>query len=114
MGSLYKGICYPTVEQARSDYCQSLNQVWGSGTSYATLTCINTDFTPSYPLTLCKRVDLGQCTYSTRPYPYFPDCNYSGSTDLAYEWFLMAFGLLVVVWGGKQLIKLFDQHHDRD
>ena len=113
MGALFKGVCYPDPAVAKAEVCNAQWVTWGSGDNVMTAECTSSNFDlPS--MSVCRRTNGGICTTSSTPYPAFSPCDYAGSQNLAYEWFLMALGLLVVVWGGKQLMKLFDSHQDRD
>jgi hypothetical protein len=116
MGYLSKGVCYPSSEAVQADFCSNYGFTWSdaNGQLYSR-ECVPQNANSelgSGTLIVCQRLNGGECAQSMSAYPAFADCNFSGSSDLAYEWFLMAFGLLVVVWGGKQLIKLFEGKHD--
>ncbi len=135
MGVLHKGVCYPDTQTAKKEFCSSFYTLWGGSSSttistgngngnannsttvttqtFSSLECMATNFEiPTLPI--CRRLNGGSCVAGTTTYPTFTPCDHAGSQDLAYEWFLIALGLLVVVWGGKQLVRLFDFHHDRD
>lgn len=114
MPALYRGVCYPTTAQAKAEHCSQTLAAWGSGSTAYTLECVP-DADPSAPTYgACVRVNGSACTTSSVAYPSFPECDYEGGASVAYDWGLSALALLVVIYGGKQLIRLFEVHHEKD
>ena len=111
MGFLNNNICYPTIAQARQNQCNSFYQTQLQGTSIYTATCDSTTFTTAN-MSICVRLNGGGCLTRTEPYPPMPTCDHDGGVTLAYDWFLASITFLIIVWGGKQLIKLFTTHHN--
>ena len=108
MGSKYLDVCYPTAELAQSEVCsraQSSNMV---GSDVYTSECES--FTAS-TLVFKNQKNGVTTTSSTRAMPAFQSCAHDGGVGLSYDYFLACITVLCAVWGGKQLIKLFDQHH---
>ena len=112
MASLFRGVCYPTVETARQQACSAASDTSiVSGGSVVSLECASTDFTGP-AMALCKRVDGGQCLTIVQDYPAFPDCDFSGGVDLALEWMYLVLPVVVGLWGIKKLINLFGENRE--
>lgn len=113
MGALFQGTCYPTAAGARRDHASKSSQVVLSGTTvYSTeVTAIG-----SATFTLCARTNGGTCTSRTvqAADAVYPACSFEGGSDLALDWGYVALALFVVIYGGKQLIRLFESHHNPD
>lgn len=114
MGSLYKGICYPTLIDAKNNICSTF-----SGSSLTVENNVSTyscsfEYIQNDRMIVFKYLDGIEVGYAKLDWPQVPDCDFAGTSDLAYEWFIIALSFLVVVWGGKQLLKLFDVHHEKD
>jgi hypothetical protein len=110
MGALFQNVCYPTQEMARVSACSGSHSQSLIGTDVFTSECTSSDFTGA-TMELCKRTNGGACVTVTSPWPSTPLCDHAGGVTLSYDYFLVALAFLCVVWGGKQLIKLFDHHH---
>lgn len=111
-GSLHNGVCYPTLAQAQTEFCSTWAAGFSTSTEATQLRCGatgETAFTIDHFVNGQKQAQTTQGTY-----PAFPPCDYSGGADFASDWAAVAFVLLVIVWAGKSLIKLFDYHHERD
>lgn len=113
MGYLHQGVCYPELPQARREVCGQASQQWQSGSTIYTSSCTSTDFNTD-SMTVCRRADGGACNTVAIPYPSFPSCDHSAGADLAYDWGIAAIAILVVIYGGKQLMRLFEVHHNPD
>ncbi|QTD44303.1 hypothetical protein [Ottowia testudinis] len=109
MSALYQGVCYPSVEAARKTACSSASLSWGAGESSFSLDCTSLEFS-STQMELCKRQDGGSCLMIQRPYPDFPECNYSGGSGMAVDWLYLVLPIMAGLWGLKKLINLFDQN----
>lgn len=113
MGALFQGTCYPLAADARRDHAAKSSQVVLSGTTvYSTeVTAIG-----STTFTLCARTNGGACTARTvqATDSIYPACTYTGGSDIALDWGYAALALFVVIYGGKQLIRLFEHHHNPD
>lgn len=107
MGALYKNVCYTDLVDARVQACQSLVSSSLVGGDLHTSECATTDF-DAPAMSICMRTNGGSCAMVSQPWPSTPDCAHAGGVSLAYDWFLVALPMLAVVWGGKQLIRLFD------
>jgi hypothetical protein len=107
MGALYKNVCFPTQAIARAQACSSFDAKVMATTNLYTTECISTDFT-TVNMTLCKRTNGGTCATVSQPWPTLPDCSFEGGVSLAYDWFLASITFVVIVWGGRKLIQLFD------
>lgn len=112
MGLLYKNVCYPTQDLARSASCSDVAFTYSSGTNVFTREC-NSAVT-SASMTVCTRQNGGNCTSTSMPWPLYPVCTFDGGTTFARDWFGVALIMLAIVWGGKKTIQLFESHHDRD
>lgn len=111
MSALYRGVCYPSVEAARQQTCSASSVTWGDGSSVFTSECVTTDFTaPS--MQICKREDGGPCITLTQQYPPFPACEHSGGVDLAADWLYLVLPTIVILWGIKRIIGLFDNNRE--
>ena len=114
MGSLFKGVCYPDFQEVKNQSCsQYSGQTIRDDGIVFSYWCA-AEYVEKDSMYVYKAKNGEAFEMSPYPWPVVTDCDYSGTTDLAYEWFLLAMGLLVVVWGGKLLIRLFESHHDRD
>lgn len=111
MGYLHKGVCYPAQVDARVAACSDYPLTWGDAAGLHSVQCSATIDFSSTSMTLTRTTDGASPVTIVQPWPTQPDCNFSGSTDLAYDWMGAALLLLAIVWGGKRLINLFDQHH---
>lgn len=113
MGALFQGTCYPSASDARRDHAAKSSQVVLSGTTvYST----EVTFIGSDTFTLCARVDGGTCTSRVvqAADSIYPSCSYDGGVELALDWGYVALALFVVIYGGKQIIRLFEAHHNPD
>lgn len=110
MGNLVNNVCYPTIQEARKAYCSTFDLSQMEGTSFYTATCNSTAFSTAN-MNVCVRLNGGGCLTRTQPYPTMPTCDHDGGITLAYDWFIASIAFLVIVWGGKKLIQLFDTHH---
>ena len=113
-GYLFKGVCFPDALSARQAACSEFPLTWASDTSVYSLSCSPTIDLESSSMSMCRTTDGGPCATTSQPWPTFPDCNFSGSSDLVLDWGFLAMSLLVVIWGGKRLAALFNTHHVPD
>ena len=111
MGALYKNVCYPTQDQARLEHCSQAGTSILVTTNMYTSECTSTVFTGA-TMSICKRTNGGACTVQTQPWPLTPACAHDGGVSLAYDWFIASIVFLVICWGGKKLIQLFDHEHN--
>lgn len=113
MGNLYKGVCYPELLNAKLEACSAQSLVWGVNQTFYSSQCEASQSSGNFMMIVLKKDGK---TFNTlkQDYPTFSQCDHTGTSGLAYEWFLMAMGLLVIVWGGKQLLRLFENHSDKD
>jgi len=107
MGALFKNVCYPTQEQARQQSCSEFSAQVMATTNLYTTECTSTAFTGT-TMALCKRTNGGNCATVNQPWPVTPVCDYDGGITLATDFFLAGIGLLIVVWGAKKLLQIFD------
>lgn len=107
MGALYQNVCYPTQEAARAHACSSFDVRAMQGADLYTTQCNSTAFDTT-AMDLCKRTNGGICATVSQPWPPTPECSHDGGVSLSYDWFLASIAFLVVCWGGKKLIQLFD------
>ena len=113
MGSLYKGVCYPDLQSAQREVCSAQSQTWGVTDTVFSATC-SVEQSDENRIVVYLKKNGETYNYFKQEYPVFAECDHTGGSGLAYEWFLVAMGLLVVVWGGKQLLRLFENHQDKD
>lgn len=113
MGALFQGVCYPSAADARRDHASQASQVVLTGT-----TVYSTEVTSIGPSSfeLCTRTNGGACTSRTiqAPDDIYPACSHDGGAAIALDWGYAAIALLVVIYTGKQLIRLFESHHNPD
>lgn len=113
MGALFQGVCYPSATDARREHAAASSQVVLSGT-----TVYSTEVTSiaGSSFVLCARTNGGSCTSRTvqAPDSIYPSCSYDGGANLALDWGYVALALFVVIYGGKQIIRLFEAHHNPD
>lgn len=107
MGALFQNVCYPDQASARQQACAQFDLKVGATTNVYTTQCTSTTFTTA-TMSLCTRTNGGTCTTRTQPWPVTPACDYDGGVSLGYDWFLASIAFLVICWGGKKLINLFD------
>jgi len=110
MGALYKNVCYSNQDYARAEACSDFSSNVMATTNLYTSECTSTVFTGT-TMNICKRTNGGTCTTITQPWPQTPSCAHDGGVTLAYDWFLASIAFLVICWGGKKLIQLFDHEH---
>lgn len=110
MGALFKNTCYPSQEEARTQACNSLDVKVMSGGTLFTSECTSSVYTDA-TMTVCKRTDGGACTNVPQPWPDTPTCDYAGGSTLALDWFYVLITFLIIVYGFKRLIALFDAPH---
>lgn len=110
MGAKFKDVCYPTQDDARQAACGSFTASVMATTNLYTSECTSTVYNTA-TMAICKRTDGGACTTVSQPWPVTPACTHDGGVSLSYDYFLAGVTLLAIVWGGKKLIQLFDNHH---
>jgi hypothetical protein len=108
MGALFKGVCYPSQEQARAEACTQFDAKVMATTNLYTTECTSTVFT-GVTMALCKRTNGGTCAVVNQPWPVTPACDHDGGVSLSLDYFYAALGFIVVVWGLKRLLQLFDR-----
>lgn len=109
MGALYQNVCYPDQATARAQACSGFEARSVQGGDLYTAQCTSTAFDGA-TMDLCKRTNGSACTTVTQPWPQTPECSFEGGVSLSYDYFLAAIAFLVIVWGGKKLIQLFDNN----
>ena len=107
MGALFQNVCYPDQSAARQQACAKFDAKVMATTNLYTTECTSTTYTAA-TMSLCKRTNGGTCTTVAQPWPVTPPCDYEGGVSLGYDWFLASIAFLVICWGGKKLINLFD------
>lgn len=109
MGVLFKGVCYPSPVEAKRDFCSSWHQQFSTPSNAVELRCAGET---SSGFTITRYLD-GQLQAGTTvgTWPDFPECDYSGGAALASEWAAIGFTVLVVIYCGKQLIRIFETPH---
>lgn len=107
MGAQFNNVCYPTEAAARQEACARFDAKVMATTNLYTSECTSAVFTGT-TMNICKRTNGGTCTTITQPWPVTPACTHDGGITLAYDWFLGSVALLVIAYGGKKLIQLFD------
>lgn len=114
MGSLYKSVCYPDYQLVKDQACASFGFTWAdAGSSVNTASCdVASLASPS--MSVLKFRSGVQVDQFLTPWPSDNPCQFSGASEFALEWFAIVISLLVVVWGGKLIVKLFDSHHDKE
>ena len=110
MGTKFKDVCYPTQDDARQASCGSFGASVMSGSDLHTSECSSVSYSAAM-MDICKRTNGGVCTTIAQPWPNMPTCSHDGGVSLSYDYFLAGITLLAIVWGGKKLIQLFDNHH---
>ncbi len=113
MGALFKNVCYPTQEAARAQACSTFDAKVMATTNLYTSECTSTVFTGT-TMTVCKRTNGGACTNVTPPWPVTPACDHDGGVSLSVDYFYGALLTVVIVWGGKQLMNLFNANHNHE
>ena len=112
-GSLHRGVCYPSQTDARQAACSDYPLVWAAGSSTYSLTCSPSVDLSATAMTMCRSVDGGTCLTLSQPWPYMPDCDFSGG-NFAADFGIVSLALFVTIYGGKQIIRLFENHHNPD
>ena len=107
MGALFQNVCYPSQTEARTQACNSFDSKVMATTNLYTSECISTVYTGT-TMSICKRTNGGTCTTIAKPWPVTPACDYDGGATLALDWMAAGMAFLVICWGGKKLINLFD------
>lgn len=108
MGALYRDTCYPTQDQARAQACATFDAKVMQSTVLYTAECTSTVFSGA-AMSICKRTNGGACTTVNQPWPVTPACDHDGGVTLSLDYFYAAMAFLVVVWGLKRLLQLFDR-----
>lgn len=85
--------------------------IWGAGQDVYSLECAANGFDGS-TMRLCKRLNGGACQIIERPFPEFPECNYSGGYEIAAEWLYLVLPLMVMVFVIRRLISLFSGENE--
>lgn len=111
MGSLYKGVCYPTSEAAKKAICSDAGQlVLGDGQMHASA-CISTDFSlPAFDV--ITSTDASVNALRTYQYPAFLECDHTYTADLSLLWMSAALLLFSMLFGLKHLYNLFSGRYD--
>ena len=105
-GVLFKGVCYPTEQHARTAACTEYRWHWGdSAGNYYTVECVDDS---GGDMKLCKRTNDGQCAFTHFRWPYFLECDYAGGTDLAMDWLTIVLPIMAFLFGFKRILHLFD------
>lgn len=108
MGALFRDTCYPTQEIARAQACAMFDAKVMASSNLYTSECTSTVFTGA-TMAICRRTNGGNCTTSNQPWPITPACEHDGGVSLSLDYFYAALAFLVVVWGLKRLLQLFDR-----
>jgi hypothetical protein len=107
MGALFQNVCYPDALTAKQSLCSGVYSSTLQGADIYSSECATTDFS-DVAMTVCKRTNGSTCATVSQPWPTLPDCSFEGGVSLAYDWFLASITFVVIVWGGRKLIQLFD------
>lgn len=110
MGALFQNVCYPSPVEARTQACALFDVKNSVGATLYSNECTSSVFTGP-TMSICKRTNGGACTTIAQPWPLTPACSHEGGVTLSYDYFLVVLAFLIIVWGGKKLIQLFDHHH---
>ncbi|MDO8447544.1 MAG: hypothetical protein Q7T10_01905 [Rhodoferax sp.] len=114
MGSLLAGVCYPSLDLAKSVFCSNLH------ISVATSSSVTTEYycwgvvgpygPEGYSMSAYQNgVWSGD---SVGDYPGFVDCNFDAGTSLSMEYFALFLGFLVVVAVASRLKRIFWGNHE--
>jgi hypothetical protein len=114
MGSLLSGVCFPTVDLARSVFCS------GTHISVATSSTVTTEFfctnpVGPYGVTSFERsaYQNGQYTgVSYGNYPPFPSCTFDGGTGMMSEYFAALLAFVTIVFVASRLKRIFWADHE--
>lgn len=106
---LYNGTCYPSPLIARSAVCSASNSFQSIGSTVYSSECVSLPTDTN--MTICTRVNGGACVGRSQPWPYMAGCTFDGGTSLATDYLALAMGFLVIIWGGKKLVDLFEISH---
>jgi hypothetical protein len=111
VSSVYKGTCYPSLDEAKLVHCSDMasSTVLPSGTLTSTFCPSPTAST----LTIEVRENGSVVRTVSQPWPDYPTCGYDGAT-FTTDFFLAAILLLVTIFGIKKLMDLFNNHTERD
>ncbi|MBQ7158907.1 MAG: hypothetical protein IJS09_05740 [Treponema sp.] len=105
-GVLFKGVCYPSEQHARTAACSDYRFSWGDASgNFYTVECTKDNLGD---MQICKRTNGQPCVFQHFRWPYFLECDYSGGTDLALDWFYIILPIFALLWGIKRLIHIFD------
>lgn len=97
MGSLYRSVCFPSVDLARKEVCAGAAATWPAGASVYSSSCTSSDFNQA-TYDLCVSLDGGPCTMKTLAYPAFPPCEHGDiNADLMQLWTLALAAIVAVV-----------------
>lgn len=110
MGYLHKGVCYPDLPTVKAEFCAQQWATWGNTTTAYTFECTASNFALT-TWSSCRKSNGGACSSFTHAYPTFPTCNWEQQSSFSLDYGLLAMALLVTIWGGKQLINLFNRPH---
>lgn len=113
-GFLFKGVCYPSLTDARQAACSEFPLTWASGTSVYSLSCSPGLDLEASSMSMCRQTDGGTCATTSQPWPSMPDCNFAASADMVADWGAIGMTVLVVIWAGKRLVEIFNVHHTSD
>ena len=105
-GVLFQGICYPTEQHARTAACSEYRFHYGDASgNYYTIECTDDK---GGDMKLCKRTNNEPCVFQHFRWPYFLECDYFGGTNLALDWLYIVLPVMVLLWGLKRVIHIFD------
>lgn len=111
MGTLYKGVCYPTVEASKQAACGDAAAFSLQGTDVIASGCMTTDFTgPTFDVAVVTNGSLS--AVHTFYYGAPIECDFSGGMELATGWGYAALAVLLTMYCGRALIDLFNVNNN--
>jgi hypothetical protein len=115
MGTLHKGVCFSSLQEAQQAFCSDFQSAYFDATGAGTVASCTSVSQVSYTITRAITSKVGNSpnfttSYSSLNYnwPAFQSCDYSASSDLILDYFAAALVLFIVVFGAKRLLRIFD------
>ena len=110
MGYLFKGVCYPSLEQARGEYCsQSFPYFFtNDGGSYSLECSSGINYNDNQALLTKMNLDTGKSINYSVAWPNMPECEYTGGASIMSDYFPVFMLLFLTIFGYKQIMALFN------